>query len=178
MADTDFIFETLSTAHAPAPQPVLPALNRCALLFDIDGTLLDLAPTPDAVVVPKGLRIGNITSDFVIKDVPDGKYVVLAAFENDGLVRDPDVAIGGTQIAHITVAGQAQAISTSFKVTGSLAVVSPGADKLDEVGKNVDAVTVSTPDHMHAAASAMAMRLGKACFTQKPLTRTIAISVA
>lgn len=44
---------------------------------------------------------------------------------------------------------------------------------LDEVAKNVDAVTVSTPDHMHAAASAMAMRLGKACFTQKPMTRTI-----
>jgi len=44
---------------------------------------------------------------------------------------------------------------------------------LDELGKNIDAVTVSTPDHMHAPASAMAMRMGKACFTQKPLTRTI-----
>src|SRR5690349_436818 len=44
---------------------------------------------------------------------------------------------------------------------------------LDEVGKDVDAVTVSTPDHMHAPASAMAMRMGKACFTQKPLTRSI-----
>jgi predicted dehydrogenase len=44
---------------------------------------------------------------------------------------------------------------------------------LDEVGNNVDAVTVSTPDHMHAPASAAAMRAGKACFTQKPLTRTI-----
>ena len=69
----------------------------------------------------------------MIKDVPDGKYVVLAAFENDGLVRDPDLAIGGTQIVHITVAGQAQTIGTSFKVTGALAVVSPGATKLDEV---------------------------------------------
>ncbi len=44
---------------------------------------------------------------------------------------------------------------------------------LDEMGKNIDAVTVSTPDHMHAPASALAMRMGKACFTQKPLTRTI-----
>lgn len=44
---------------------------------------------------------------------------------------------------------------------------------LDEMGKNIDAVTVSTPDHMHAPASAMAMRMGKACFAQKPLTRTI-----
>ncbi|MFS8070488.1 MAG: carboxypeptidase-like regulatory domain-containing protein, partial [Byssovorax sp.] len=84
-------------------------------------------------VVPKGLRIGNVTGEFVIKDVPDGKYVVLAAFENDDLVRDPDLAIGGTQIAHIIVAGQTQAIGTSFKVTGALAVVSPGATKLDEV---------------------------------------------
>ncbi len=44
---------------------------------------------------------------------------------------------------------------------------------LDELGKSIDAVTVSTPDHTHAAASALAMRLGKHCFTQKPLTRTI-----
>ncbi|HXG08896.1 MAG TPA: Gfo/Idh/MocA family oxidoreductase [Gemmataceae bacterium] len=43
----------------------------------------------------------------------------------------------------------------------------------DEMGKSIDAVTVSTPDHTHAAASALAMRLGKHCFTQKPLTRTI-----
>jgi predicted dehydrogenase len=44
---------------------------------------------------------------------------------------------------------------------------------LHEMGKNIDAVTVSTPDHMHAPASALAMRMGKACFTQKPMTRTI-----
>jgi hypothetical protein len=83
--------------------------------------------------VPKGLRVGNITSDFVIKGVPDGKYVVLAAFENDDLVRDPDTSIGGTQIVHITVAGRSQAIATSFKVTGALRVVSPGASMLEEV---------------------------------------------
>lgn len=43
----------------------------------------------------------------------------------------------------------------------------------DEMGDKIDAVTVSTPDHTHAAASLMAMRLGKHCFCQKPLTRTI-----
>jgi len=36
--------------------PALPPLARAALLLDLDGTLLDLAPTPDAVVVPDGLR--------------------------------------------------------------------------------------------------------------------------
>jgi predicted dehydrogenase len=44
---------------------------------------------------------------------------------------------------------------------------------LDEAGKNLDAVTISIPDHMHAPATAMALRMGKACYTQKPLTRTI-----
>lgn len=43
----------------------------------------------------------------------------------------------------------------------------------DELGKSIDAVTVSTPDHSHAPATVMAMRLGKHCFTQKPLTHTI-----
>ncbi|MDP9095740.1 MAG: trehalose-phosphatase, partial [Pseudomonadota bacterium] len=33
----------------------LPSPNQAALLLDIDGTLLDLAPTPDAVIVPDGL---------------------------------------------------------------------------------------------------------------------------
>ncbi len=44
---------------------------------------------------------------------------------------------------------------------------------LDEMGKGIDAVTVSTPDHTHAVASAAAMRLGKHCFTQKPLTHSL-----
>src|SRR5262245_50496945 len=44
---------------------------------------------------------------------------------------------------------------------------------LDEAGNQIDAVTVSIPDHMHAPVTAMAMRLGKACYTQKPLTRTL-----
>jgi trehalose 6-phosphate phosphatase len=35
--------------------PVLP--NRAALLLDLDGTLLDIAPTPAAVVVPAGLLV-------------------------------------------------------------------------------------------------------------------------
>ena len=44
---------------------------------------------------------------------------------------------------------------------------------LEEMGNSIDAVTVSTPDHMHAPAALMAMRMGKHCFCQKPLTRTI-----
>ena len=42
-----------------------------------------------------------------------------------------------------------------------------------EKEKSIDAVTVSTPDHTHAVAAAMAMRMGKHCFVQKPLTHSV-----
>lgn len=83
--------------------------------------------------VPRGLRVGGVSGDWVIPDVPDGRYVVLAAFENDFLVRDPDTSIGGTEIVHIVVDGTDQPLSQSFKVTGALGVVSPGASELEEV---------------------------------------------
>lgn len=44
---------------------------------------------------------------------------------------------------------------------------------LDKEGKNIDAVTVSTPDHMHATASMWAIERGKHVYCQKPLTRTV-----
>jgi len=44
---------------------------------------------------------------------------------------------------------------------------------LEEMEKSIDAVTVSTPDHCHAPAALMAMRMGKHCFVQKPMTHTI-----
>ncbi|WP_422926317.1 Gfo/Idh/MocA family protein [Singulisphaera sp. PoT] len=56
----------------------------------------------------------------------------------------------------------------------------PGAKKyfdyrkmLEDLGDKIDAVTVSTPDHSHAPASVMAMKMGKHCFCQKPLTWSI-----
>jgi len=45
-------------AHRPdgSPLPTDIDLSSTALLLDVDGTLLDIAPTPDAVVVPPELR--------------------------------------------------------------------------------------------------------------------------
>lgn len=43
---------------------------------------------------------------------------------------------------------------------------------LDKSGKDIDAVVVGPPDHMHAACTLACMQLGKHVYTEKPLTRT------
>src|ERR1041384_3718747 len=44
---------------------------------------------------------------------------------------------------------------------------------LDEMGNSIDAVSISTPDHIHATATCMALKMDKHVYCQKPLTRTI-----
>src|SRR5690606_36947670 len=58
--------------------------------------------------VPRGLRAPetgpvSVEGAFTILGVPEGRYVVLAAYENDGLVRDPDTNIAGTGFVRIEV---------------------------------------------------------------------------
>ncbi|MDB5295910.1 MAG: putative dehydrogenase [Phycisphaerales bacterium] len=46
-------------------------------------------------------------------------------------------------------------------------------EMFDKMGKEFDAVTISTPDHTHAIATMMAIKLGKHVYTQKPMTHDI-----
>ncbi|MES2475428.1 MAG: Gfo/Idh/MocA family oxidoreductase [Verrucomicrobiota bacterium] len=44
---------------------------------------------------------------------------------------------------------------------------------LEEMKDSIDAVTISTPDHLHGVAAMAAMRMGKHIYCQKPLTQTV-----
>src|SRR5262245_53554831 len=44
---------------------------------------------------------------------------------------------------------------------------------LDKEAKNIEAVTVGTPDHIHAVAAMAAVRAGKHVYCQKPMTHTL-----
>ena len=44
---------------------------------------------------------------------------------------------------------------------------------IEKEHKNLDGITVSTPDHMHAPITMLALQHGLAVYTQKPLTRTV-----
>ena len=46
-------------------------------------------------------------------------------------------------------------------------------EMLDKMGKEIDAVTICTPDHAHYPIATWAMAHGKHCYIEKPLSRTI-----
>jgi hypothetical protein len=95
--------------------------KNTSVILVVEDTFVENAARGEA---PPGLRAANVGGAWSIADVPDGKYVVLAAFENDYLVRDPDTSIGGTDIQHITVSGAGVDVP-GFKITGALDVISP-----------------------------------------------------
>jgi trehalose 6-phosphate phosphatase len=54
--EEDFVREDDAAPETvPVPRSLVPHLSETAILLDIDGTLLDLAPTPREVWVPPGL---------------------------------------------------------------------------------------------------------------------------
>jgi predicted dehydrogenase len=46
-------------------------------------------------------------------------------------------------------------------------------EMIDKEARNIDAVTIGTPDHVHAVAAMAAIRAGKHVYVQKPLTHTL-----
>ncbi len=101
------------------------------------------------------------------------------------------VAVGGRGGAHVGPASSEQIIAICDVDEGRLKKCEEGLKKgnkipkgvkcytdyrklFDELGKELDAVFVATPDHNHAAASLLALKNGIACYTEKPCAWSVA----
>ncbi len=126
----------------------LPADKTTSVILVVKSTFDSSIARGEA---PPGLRDGNVTTNgFTIPGVPDGDYVVLAAFENDGMVRD--VGQGSTGLYEVTVSGGAvtQVLlngsvvaggAIGFKVTGAISLGAPFTATYDSAPWPADTAT-------------------------------------
>lgn len=61
----------------------------------------------------------------------------------------------------------------SFKKYPNAKVYTDWREMLEKEGDKIDAVVVSTPDHLHAVSAMAAMKMGKHVYVEKPLTLSI-----
>ena len=88
---------------------------------------------------------------------------------------------GSSDTDHVAELGNIVALcDIDAKRLGTKAELYPDANTyrdfrvlLETLAPRIDAVVVSTPDHTHAAAALMAMRLGKQVYCQKPLAHSV-----
>ncbi len=80
--------------------------------------------------------------------------------------------VAGENVVALCDVDEARGATTIRKFPGAK-VFRDYRKMLDEMGKGIDAVTVSTADHTHAVVAVRAMKLGKHVYCQKPLTRAI-----
>jgi predicted dehydrogenase len=87
---------------------------------------------------------------------------------------------GGSDIAKCRKENVVALCDVDYNMMGGAIKTFPNAKKyhdyrvmLDEMGGQIDAITCSTPDHMHAPISVQAMRMGKHVYCQKPLTWSV-----
>src|SRR4029079_16399388 len=106
IADDDAAPETV-----PVPRSLVPHLSKTAILLDIDGTLLDLAPTPREVWVPPGLAK---TLNRLLARTNGALALVSGRSLNDiDLIFAPEQfpAVGGHS-AEMRIAGDSEAVAT------------------------------------------------------------------
>jgi predicted dehydrogenase len=81
-------------------------------------------------------------------------------------------AVAGENIVALCDVGQRRAAAT-FRRYDDVPKFHDFRKMLHDMDNQIDAVVVSTPNHVHAPASVMAMKMGKHCYCEKPLTHSV-----
>jgi hypothetical protein len=105
-----------------------------SVVLAVESTFDDLLGRGE---LPRGLRSPEVgqppsimaADEWTLAGIPDGRYVVLAGFENDNCVRDPDTSQAGTAIVRIELPRDAGILTQTFKVTGAMDLFGPGRDQ-------------------------------------------------
>lgn len=103
-----------------------------------------------------------------------------------GTLRTAHIGVGGMGFADLgSIASHGQVAVTALcdvdknslaraaDVHGKAKLFADYRQLFDQMGNDIDAVIVSTPDHTHAPASMLAMEMGKPVYCQKPLTHHV-----
>ena len=137
---------------------------------------------PPKVTRRRALQIGTAGTLGYLFTGPT--YSVRRAFGANEKLRVAGIGVGGKGSGDIEQAGKFMEVVALCDIDderlNSRAATWPSAKKyfdyrklLEEMAKEIDAVTVSTADHSHAPAAVLAMRAGKHVYCQKPLTHTV-----
>ena len=108
------------------------------------------------------------------------------AMVKNGKLRTAHIGVGGMGAADLSSIAShpkvevtalcdvdSNALTAAQKLYPDAKIFSDYRKLLKELGNEIDAVVVSTPDHTHAPASIMAMEMDKAVYCQKPLTHHV-----
>jgi predicted dehydrogenase len=124
----------------------------------------------------KAIRSGSglviLSKSGLVRGTQANERLNIAGIGVGGRGADDVNGVGGENIVALCDVDEKRAAATFGRY--------PGAKRykdfrrmLDEMANKIDAVVIGTPDHTHAVAGVMAMKLGKHCYCEKPLTHSV-----